>query len=81
MHDAPKMMPLPDDSELYTIDEWIAAVCSNVLTNDDGDGEWATVTQRPDYSTRREWYIWPSDYTKPNFAPPAWATHVVWYSK
>jgi hypothetical protein len=73
----PPLEPLPDYGDLFTIEEWLGYVKSGCFTDYDGMGSWATETQMPSGGD----YVYPSQVDKPGFAPPAWATHVVWFNR
>ena len=52
---------------LMTAHEFFEGTKSGMLTCDDGNGVWATATQKSDSSCNTE--------------KPQWATHVVWYNR
>lgn len=59
---------LPSYGDLLTLEEWEeATVKSNMITEHDGFGEWATESHTSNVSC---WH-----------PRPEWATHVMWYNK
>lgn len=79
---APSLEPLPDYGDHMTIREWLSCVVHGSFIDYDGCAIWATETHCEsrrafDYSAE----VLPSMVSQPGFAPPAWATHVVWFNR
>lgn len=65
----------PDDDHM-TIEEWKEACDDGMFIDYDGWGDFATETECSNLS------VSPSDYYKnPDWNPPSWATHIVWYNR
>jgi hypothetical protein len=68
-----------------TIADWLDCCARSAFIDYDGHGRWATATQMQKdqpwgrHEMRTE--IKPSDTKQPGFAPPEWATHVVWFNR
>lgn len=56
-------------------DEFMDNVRIGAYTDDDGHAEYATADKASDVAVSLV------DVFRPNFQPPEWATHVVWYGK
>lgn len=61
--------------ELMTVEEFKESVKHGVFIDYDGHGVWANAELE---SNSR---VLPSDLQKPEFQPPHWATHVVWFNR
>jgi hypothetical protein len=67
----------PDEGDLMTVADFTEAVRQGMLIDYDGQGNWAT-----DLGVDRYSYVKPSAVRfDPASAPPAWATHVLWYNR
>lgn len=72
---APQMELVMETDDLMSQSDWLDAVESGSLTDDDGYGVLATDVLKSDI------VINPSDYSKEDYDWPNWATHVVWYNR
>ena len=82
---SPTLEPIPSYGDLMTIANWLACVKCGEFIDYDGYGRWATSTHmqanQPWGRHEMRTEVLPSDTKDPTFAPPAWATHVVWFNR
>ena len=71
-----RMTPDEDDCMTMPVEEFLGAVKAMGFMDDDGYGFWAQTE-----ASMSNQVVRPSDVGKRGFAPPEWATHVVWFNK
>lgn len=76
-----KLMDPDDLDNLFTFEEFADAVQHNELTDDDGNGVWATATHRMDMNPFTDDMVWPSTFSVMCKLAPKDATHVLWFNK
>lgn len=66
------MKTLPENANLFTLDQFDQAIAEGVLTDELGLGHWATEDVFDEVSQNVQPSLWGS------LVVPSWATHVLW---
>lgn len=70
-----KFEEIPDYGTLILVEDWLDSCKDGFFIDYDGWGYWATEFQMSNIRVN------PSDTENPEFNPPEWATHVMWFNK
>lgn len=68
------LKPISIYGDKLPLEQWLIAAHTGAFVDYDGHGYWATFHGM-------KGIVKPSDVTQLGVKPPAWATHVVWFSK
>lgn len=75
-----QLKDIPSYGDHMTLQDWKECVECGGFIDYDGDGDFATETQCSNMSVSPSDY-WTGKEQDPEWNPPSWATHIVWYNK